>query len=99
MHGDVGVDLLAGDELELVDDSLVVRVGHRHEDPVAPHQHGQDAMRIGDLARHDVDLREVDAGHAVLLGERSQRVDLVDGPLAHEDRRQRGGRHGPLLST
>ena len=84
VHRDVRVDLLARHELELVDDALVVGVGHREEDAVAPHEHRQDAVRLGQLARHDVevleqdgDLREVDARDAVLLGERAERVDLA----------------------
>ena len=44
VHRDVRVDLLARHELELVDDALVVRVGHREEDAVAPHEDGQDPV-------------------------------------------------------
>ena len=100
-HRDVRVDLLAGDELELVDDALVVRVGHGEEDAVAAHEDGQDPVRLGHLARHHVevleddgDLGEVDAGDAVLLGEGAQGVDLLDGR-----RRRRAGRRGGRAST
>ena len=104
MDRDVRVDLLAGDELELVDDALVVRVGHREEDAIAAHEDRQDAVRLGHLARHDVEvvehdrhLRQVDPGHAVLLGQSAERIDLVDRPLAHEDRGERLRRREALL--
>lgn len=102
VHGDVRVDLLAGHELELVDHLLVVRVGHRQEDAVAAHEHGQDAVALGNLRRDDVEvveddrhLGEIDARHAVLLGERAQRLDLVDLSLVDQLRRE-GRRRGRL---
>jgi hypothetical protein len=84
--GDIRIHLLARDELQLVDDVLVAGRHHRHEDAVVSYQHGQDAMTLRDLARQQVEvlqayanLREVDARHAVLLGQRleSLQVDLL----------------------
>ncbi len=106
MHRDVREDLLAGHELQLVDDALVVRIGHRHEEAVAAHEDRQDAMGFGDLARHgiqmfehDGDLREVDARHPVLLGEGAQRVHLVDRALVDELGREGSRRTGAPLRS
>ena len=49
------------------------------------------------MLEEDRDLREIDPGDAVLLGERAQRVDLLDRAVVDELRRQRGGRAGSLL--
>ena len=79
--GDVRVDLLAGDELQLVDHALVVGVRHGHEDAVAADQDRQDPACLGHFARHnaqviehDGHLGEVDPGHAMLLGQRAQSI-------------------------
>src|SRR5207244_12675957 len=53
-------------------------------------------LRLGDLARHRVevlegerDLVEIDPREAELLGERAERVGLLDEPLLEEARRER----------
>ena len=52
-------------------------------------------MGLGDLARQeqvldvDRDLRQIDAGDAVLLGERADRVELGEDALVDEARRER----------
>ena len=81
VHRDVRVDLLAGDELELVDHALLVRVCRRQEDAVAPHEHRQDPVGLGELARddevieHDGDSREVDLG-TPCCSERARRASI-----------------------
>ena len=104
VHGDVRVDLLAGDELELVDDPLVAGVRHGQEDAVPAHEDGEDAMGLSDLARHHVEvlqhdghLGEIDPGHAVLLRQRAQRLDLVEGAFVHEHRGEGGRGSGASL--
>src|SRR5580700_6162819 len=55
-EGDVRVDLLAGDELELVDDPLVLRVRHREKDAVRALEHRQDLVGFAHFARDDLDV-------------------------------------------
>ena len=51
------------------------------------------------MLEEDGDLREIDPGDAVLLGERAERVDLLDRPVVDELRRERRGRPRSLLRS
>ncbi len=92
---DVRVDLLAGDELQLVDHFLLARVRHRDEEPIVAHEHRQDQVFLGDLPRQQVQvieaqaqLAEIDAGNAVLLTQGFERRDVRDRTGRGQARRQ-----------
>jgi hypothetical protein len=104
LHGDVRIDLLARNELELVDYAFVARIGHGEKDAVSSHEHRQDAVCFCEIARHDIemledegDLSQVDPRHAMLLGKRAQHLDLVDRAVVDELGCEWRGRRGALL--
>ena len=74
MDRNVGVHLLSRHELELVDDLLLMGISHRKKNAVPAHEDRQDAIRLGQLPGHHVevleherDLRQIDSGDAILL--------------------------------
>ncbi len=86
------LDLELGDELEVVDGGEVRRVRHRHRQHAPDPPEREDEMLVGDVRRNqlqdlrvDGDLRQVDGGHAVLLGEHPR--ELVLGHEAEADER------------
>ena len=94
-EGDVREDAAAGDELELVDHAAVGRVHHREEQLVVADEHREDALGLGDLAGHEIEihggdrhLRQIDAGHAVLLRQRLERLGLRHDAVLDERRRE-----------
>ena len=91
LRGHHHVDVVAGEELDVVDGEDVGRVAH-----------GDDQRRAGAVDRHhqvllggglghqlehlriDLEVLEVDGGDAVLLGEEAGQVRLGDGALLHQ---------------
>jgi hypothetical protein len=79
------IDVVAGDELEVVDDAGVARVddGHGERAPLAlEREHRVLHRQLGgdelEHARVDLEARQVDGGQAVLPGERLGELDLGD---------------------
>ena len=83
--GDDREDVVAGDELQIVDDAQVGRIGHRdgeraalaleREHQMALRQLGRDQLRDACV---DFEVREVDGGHTELPGQHARELDLVD---------------------
>ena len=95
LRRDDRLDVVLGEELELVDRVDVRRIGHRDDQRRAVAADRDDLMLLADLARHeleharvDLDLRQVDRRQAVLLrDELSQRL-VVDVTETRQRRAQ-----------
>ena len=85
LAGDDDLDVVAGEELDVVDGVDVRRVAHRHDQRGAGAVH-RDALVLlrhflGDELHHlgvDVEFLQVDRGNAVLLGEEVGELGLLD---------------------
>ena len=85
-RGDHGLDVVAGEELDVVDREDVRRVAHRDDERGAGAVDRDDVVLLADLLRDELDdLRvdlevvEVDRRDAVLLGEEVGELRLLDG--------------------
>ena len=104
--GDFGghhrLDVVAGDELQIVDGEDVGRVGHRHDERGTGPVHRDDEVLLRDVLRDelddlrvDVEVFEIDGRNAVLLRQEVGELVLLDG--AGLDERGANPRAGPLL--
>ena len=91
LPGDDREDVVARDELEVVDDAEVRRVGHRDRQRATLALEREHQMALGELggdelrdARVDFEVGEVHRRHAVLPGEHASKLDLVHEAQLHE---------------
>jgi len=98
------LDVVAGDELEVVDGQDVRRVRDGDDEGRAGPVYRNHTMALDDLLRHqgddlpiDVELGEVDGRNAVLLGQELGEVIFLDGPHLDERVTQALARFSALL--
>ncbi len=104
LRRDHGLDVEAGQELDVVDGVEVGRVRHRHDERVARAGEGDDLVLVADLARDelrdlgvDLVLVEVDGRDAVLGGEEVGDLPVRDVPQLGEGEAQVVARLALLL--
>ncbi len=91
LGGDHRLDVVAGVELDVVDGEDVRRIAHGDDERAAGAVHRHHLVLLGDGLGDelddlgvDVEVLQVDGGHAVLLGEEAGEVALGDGALLHQ---------------
>jgi len=85
LGGDDDFDVVAGEELDVVDGVDVRRVAHRQDEGGAGAVHRNALVLLGHVLRHelhhlgvDVEFLQVDRRNAVLLGEEAGELRLLD---------------------
>ncbi len=105
LGGDDGLDVVAREELDVVEGKNVRRVGGREDERRAGPVHGDDVVFGGDVFRDqgedfglDREVREVDRGNAVLFGDELGELVLVHEAKSSDLRTQAFAMRSRLLS-